>query len=340
MSQQQLPGGARSRIAVGSPLVGLALGLALLPAQLAAQEVHSGDILGAFIGDVVVVDPATGARSVLSEDPTGSSYLSDIRIDSKGRIVALQYLPNAVYYVDWATGTRELVTDLNNPSQGPIVGVNTFLTMQTLHDATVLIAENTGDHRILRVDPETGMRTVLSDFDDPGLGPTGSPAGMIQEPNGAILVGVYESLERPDLIFRVDLTTGARTLVSDSIGGEAFNGLALDADGDLLAISSTSFTCQGAIHRIDLSSGQRTLLSEPPFSLTAIAIAGDGSILYTAIRSGFCQGGPYRLYRLAPSGGIPRLLSENVAYGIAVVPGIFRSGFEDGDIEAWSESRP
>jgi hypothetical protein len=67
------------------------------------------------------------------------------------------------------------------------------------------------------VDPETGTRTLLSDFGDAGQGPVGEvPLGVGVEVAGTILVSnSVVGTNFRGVLFRVDPRTGRRTLLTD-----------------------------------------------------------------------------------------------------------------------------
>jgi hypothetical protein len=106
-----------------------------------------------------------------------------------------------------------------------------------------------GSVRVLfRVHPTTGQRTVLSDFSDgvpPGaIGP--HPFGVAVESTGQILVAEEFSFSNnvflPGRLFRVDPTTGQRTILSD-FGNAAMGATGARPSG--VAIVPEPLTCRG-----------------------------------------------------------------------------------------------
>ncbi len=71
---------------------------------------------------------------------------------------------------------------------------------------------------LLRIDRNTGQRTVLSDFDNPKQGNLGvSLAGVAVEKSGNIIVGAMSDPSVATFsLFRVQPRTGRRALLSDS----------------------------------------------------------------------------------------------------------------------------
>jgi hypothetical protein len=112
---------------------------------------------------------------------------------------------------------------------------------------------------LFRVDSVTGTRTLLSDFGAGAQGPLGiDPVGVAVEASGQILVadetggtGLLGAL------FRVDPTTGARTLLSDFGAGAQGplgvnpTGVTVEASGQILVVDpSTGTGGGGALFRI------------------------------------------------------------------------------------------
>ena len=70
---------------------------------------------------------------------------------------------------------------------------------------------------LFRVNPSTGVRTLLSDFGNVAQGPTGvDPRGVVIESSGNILVvDLGAGTGGLGALFRVNPSTGVRTLLSD-----------------------------------------------------------------------------------------------------------------------------
>ena len=185
-------------------------------------------------------------------------------------------------------------------------------------DETFVVDANAGTNEqgaLFRVDPVSGLRTLVSDFGDATQGPAGAePSGLALEANGTVLVidQAFGTNEQGAL-FRVDPVSGLRTLVSDfgdaTQGPTGPIGLALEADGTVLVIdfiAGTNF--QGALFRVDPVSGLRTLLSDfgdatqglagsDPFGL---ALEANGRVLVIDANAGTnSQGALFRVERLA-----------------------------------------
>jgi len=128
----------------------------------------------------------------------------------------------AILRVQPKTGKRQLLSDFTNAEQGVLAGFSSVIGIglavetsgQILVNATGTTAE-----LILRIDPTTGQRTVLSNLYDAAQGPLGqSPAGLAVKSSGAIVVGAYKNpvISDTQSLFRVNPQTGRRALLSDS----------------------------------------------------------------------------------------------------------------------------
>jgi hypothetical protein len=133
---------------------------------------------------------------------------------------------------------------------------------------------------ILRVDAETGQRTVISDLSDPNQGPsdlfaTGldvAPSGQIffvDPAAGTVLPGCAYS--NCGALFSVDNTTGMRTLVSDfgflghgTLGGGAPLDVKVDdANGEVFVIDNFAGTDgYGAVFKVNPATGVRTMVTD------------------------------------------------------------------------------
>ena len=187
---------------------------------------------------------------------------------------------------------------------------------------------------LIRVDPVTGDRTVVSGCADAGCTTlVGTPAesgfsfarGIFFEPDGNILVcdGDLDDLNNIKTLFRVDPVTGNRTVVSSSLlGSEVGTGpvdpldddvdtlfdVILDANGDILVADTEVDT----IFRVDPVTGDRTVLSSnrrgtgPPLSFPGdMVLDADGSILIT-------EGSNDQVLRVDPVSGDRVIVSSSV----------------------------
>jgi hypothetical protein len=328
-------------------------------AQLVAGDAVVIDVSAGTgtLGALFRVDATTGARALLSDfgnpaqgplgvDPVG------VALEASGQILVTDQTAGtgslgALFRVDATTGARTLLSDFGNPAQGPL-GVEPFgvavessgqILVTDIHAGTGALGA------LFRVDATTGARTLLSDFGNPAQGPLGvDPYGVALETSGQIFVidGNAGTSIRGAL-FRVDATTGARTILSDfgdpaqgPLGVEPV-GVAFDASGEILVIDPSGGTFPfGGLFRVDATTGARTLLSDfgnpaqGPLGPdpSGVALEASGQILVTDVNAGTSILGA--MFRVDATTGARTLLSDfgNPAQGplgldpigVAVVP--------------------
>jgi hypothetical protein len=170
-----------------------------------------------------LLNPAQGSLSATCS-ALSSCYITDLTLDPLGAIllgVNDGGAHSALYRVDPVTGYRSLLSNFNNTAQGADV-VYLGDTGLTVEKPSGRILANSGGYvnaprnLLLRIDPITGQRAVLSDFDNPAQGPTGLDlSGLGVETRGTIIVGAILPTGGW-AIFRVNQQTGQRVLLSDS----------------------------------------------------------------------------------------------------------------------------
>lgn len=192
---------------------------------------------------------------------------------------------------------------LTTAGNGQLFRLNFGIALEA--DGQIVVAD---DQAVLRVDPVTGARTVISDVNT-GTGPAFNHLnGIAMEPDGQIVVtdlGPFDLSEGLLGVLRIDPVSGDRTVVSSTrrliepvtdnvslvldIGsGPIFvdpMGIAVEADGQLVV---TNFK-RGTVLRVDPASGDRTVVSgvgvgtgltwSRPFD---IAVEADGQLVITA----------------------------------------------------------
>ena len=173
----------------------------------------------------------------------------------------------------------------------------------------------------------SGIRSLLSDFNDASQGPTGfTPVGVAVTPAGVPVgmgnagdIWVVDNVAGPSFhgaLFRVD-SAGMRTLVSDF--GNASQGptglrpyaVAVEKSGMILVVDYDTGTGyrKGVLFRVDPATGNRTVLTDfgdPAQGPTGaapmgVAIEASNSILVCATRV---------LFRVDPTTGQRTLLSD------------------------------
>lgn len=263
-----------------------------------------------FNGVLFKIDPNTGHRVIISDFGQGNvrgvlSY--GLVVNAKSKVTAnlnpsSDFIDSVLVRVDPESDTRVITTDLFNPEQGKIDS-GTFITDLAIeHSGKILIATaNVNDFAIsaiMRVNPNTGKRTLLSDFKNSEQGPNSSlyfAAGLTTEASKQILVVTNAASDENNNIIggnslmRIDPETGQRTVLTDfsnpvqGILGEGPRGAVVDESGTII-VSAFNAESSGVLFRVNPETGQRTILSDsanleqgPP--LTA------GGITYLAIVS-------------------------------------------------------
>jgi hypothetical protein len=268
--------------AVGLCIVGLtqAVPVQLTPGDILVIDQSAGTD---FRGALFRIDPQTGTRTVVSDfgkstqgrlggDPVG------VAVEMSGTILVTDHFAGTdfrgvLFRVDPQTRRRAVLSDFGDASQGPL-GANP-LGVAVEVAGTILVTDHFAgtDSRgaLFRIDPQTGTRSVLSDFGDSAQGPLGGdPVGVAVEVAGTILVS--NSVAGTNLrgaLFRVDPRTGTRTVLShfgdagrDPLGANPL-GVAVEVAGTILVGNSVAGTnLRGALFRVDPQTGTRTLLSD------------------------------------------------------------------------------
>jgi sugar lactone lactonase YvrE len=116
--------------------------------------------------------------------------------------------------IDPDTRDREIVTDFGNREQGALGTEPRGVAVEA--DGQILVvdaAAGTGGFgELVRVDPQTGARTSLTNFgDDTRFG--SNPTAVAVEASGQILVSDegHPSTTPLGFLYRIDPTSGART---------------------------------------------------------------------------------------------------------------------------------
>ena len=153
----------------------------------------------------------------------------DLAVEHSGKILigtadtSSEFVGAEIFRVHPVTGKRRLLSDFANAAQGADVvdlAVTTGLVIETSGQILVASGNSLAAPRnlLLRIDPKTGQRTVLSDFDNPAQGHVGvTLQGVAVEQSGKIIVGAMsDPFVDTFSLFRVKPKTGRRTLLSDS----------------------------------------------------------------------------------------------------------------------------
>jgi len=233
----------------------------------------------------------------------------------------------ALFRVDPLTGDRTLVSDFGDASQGELGNLPGGIAVEG--DGNILVVDSTvgtfSFGALFRVDPVTGNRRIVSDFGNTGQGASGSaPVSVTVGDNGNILVtDLIAGTGFSGTLFRVDPSTGGRTVVSDfgdvSQGelGTIAQDVEVESDGNLVVIDPDAGTGgSGVLFRVDPVTGDRTVVSDfgnidqgELGNLPGdVAIEGNGNIL--VLDSGAGTRGRAVLFRVDPVTGERTILSD------------------------------
>jgi cysteine-rich repeat protein len=308
-------------------------------------------------GALFVVDPITGARTMLSDfgnptqGPTGSKP-AGVAQGPNGVILVVDTdagtgANGVLFSVNPVTGMRTVLSNFGNLAQGPSGTDPIFLAVSP---AGVLVTDDDGgtdlpppdgnpggNGALFLVNPNTGARTLVSDFGNVTQGPTGvNPVGVAIVPlirgGDALVIDLLAGTNGGGALFSVDPTTGARTLLSDfgdprqgPVAGDPVD-VAVGIAGDIWVVEE-DINGFGVLFRVNALNGSRTVVSD--FSKAAQGPMGDtpvgvvlgpgGDILVVTI-NGVGVGGPGlpgRLFRVNPVTGVRTLVSDlgNAAQG-------------------------
>jgi hypothetical protein len=186
---------------------------------------------------VLRIDPVTGNRTAVSSTVLGTgptfTHLIGIAKSADGSLIVADPAPIGnpfgLYRIDPETGNRTVIASAtvgSGPAMSPIdIAFAASGDLIVSNSASLTIGPGgpvTTPGSIMRVDPATGNRTILSGG-AAGSGPALlDPAGLSLEPDGDILladagaqtIGPGGPVIGTGRIFRIDPATGNRTLVS------------------------------------------------------------------------------------------------------------------------------
>lgn len=318
--------------------VGLTSWVLVLSAAVPAASQHAtlgpGDVLVMNSASLLEIDPTTGASHTLSDFRDASQgptlplqpprpFFGGVVVESPATVlVAHSHFGSkgAVLRVEVSTGSRTILTDFGDPTQGPLAhpaGVTGQLTILPSGDLLAIDMEI-----LFRVDRVSGMRTIVSDFGDPRGGPLiDFLTGLASDEFGQVFVGDVQGAGQSGqgAVLRVDTTTGIRIIVSDF--GDAAQGptgaagfLAVDLGGRIVVSDG-----QGdRLVRVDPLTGARTLLSDfdnPLQGRTSqprgLAVEDSGDIVVA---------GGSLVHRVDGATGLRTVLAEVTSNLVAVVP--------------------
>lgn len=195
-------------------------------------------------GALFVVNPSNGQRTLLSDfglssqGPQGA-YPDNVMLLSGGLLGLGTSLVvsdgsagtnglGALFVIDPNTGARTLLSDFGNSDQGPVdPDLNSFPNsvailpggLLGLSPSLLVTDSYSGTQEkgtLFKVDPATGLRTILSDFGDQSEGPVGVDVDSVVVANSKILVlDGSAGTNGLGALFTVDPQSGKRTTLSD-----------------------------------------------------------------------------------------------------------------------------
>ena len=251
--------------------------------SLSSVAVGRGQI---FVTDATVglfiVDPRTGHRRVMRfyEGTITGNLTFGAAVDAFGRVVAnldLYTGDSAVVRVNPFNGRRAIVTEIPSSSCCGITDLTVEQPTLKRPEGTILIAESIGIGggiglpRIVRVDPVTGERSLLSDFDMPEQGVVADltcSVGLTVEHSGTILANAGGCHYERNLLVRIDPKSGDRTVVSDFDNpdrgpvGASLHGAGVQRAGDVIVGASDPTTGAFNLYRVNPQTGRRVLFSD------------------------------------------------------------------------------
>ncbi len=303
-----------------------------------ADLLKPGDVLVSDLNlsAVFQVDPTTGNRAIFSGSGTGTGTALNspqgIAIESSGTVLTADNGVGALFQLDPTTGNRSILSG-NGVGSGQAFVLPFGVVINSGGQIFVSDAgDAAGDGFIVRIDPTTGARTLIS-----GLGAgSGDLFGNIR----GIAFGADNALVVSDLanqaIYRVDSVTGARTILSDATHGTGTDfvapmGMTVDGAGRILVTDASS----GSVFSVDPLTGNRTILSMsgigggPSFAIpSGIVLNSTGQILVADSGDSSVPALP-TVFLVDPTNGNRSILSDasngsgvdfqNLDLGIAVV---------------------
>jgi streptogramin lyase len=238
------------------------LSLRGIAVEATGQVVVADDGLDA----VLRVDPGSGDRTIASRAGSGAGTPFggpvDIVVEANGQLMVVDVLLGAVLRIDPGSGARTAVSGCVDSvgcadpmGSGPVFRSPQALAVEA--DGRLVVVDD-GRAAVVRVDPATGDRTVVSDASTGSGLPFAFPIGIAVEATGALVVTDFGFRT----VVQVDPATGNRTLVSGrGRGGGPLShprGILVEADGTLVVVDNAL----RAVLRVDPATGDRSIMSD------------------------------------------------------------------------------
>jgi len=176
-----------------------------------------------------------------------------------------------LFEIDPDNGNRTSISDFGNIAQGPLGGLEGDMLGIALGNDVIYVTKVEADPNsgLFSVDPNTGNRTLLSDWTDNNQGPLGVfPADVLVDGSDIYVIDEQAGTDGRGALFKLDLS-GNRTILSDfgnpgqgPLGGSPI-GIGLGSNNVIWVINVDGGTGDlGTVFSIDKTSGQRTLVSD------------------------------------------------------------------------------
>lgn len=232
------------------------------PTDLAFDEAEGLLILDEFRAALFHKETDTGATQIVSSGGIGKGSgfatdlinLSGVDLDESRNRLYVSESSGSVIAIDLASSNR---TTIINPYAGEIGfhGVNDMV-----FDQTEDIIYTVNSKAIVAVEPDTGERVITSDSSSDGI--SFESASSVAIDNDRFLITEF-SLGNEALL-AVDKTTGARSIISNSLIGNGPN-IRYPSGSDISANGDSYFLIDkangGELFSVDLNTGERTVVS-------------------------------------------------------------------------------
>jgi len=244
------------------------------PAAIALDSLNNRFlVIDEGLDAVIAVDLTTKARTVLSDNSTPDTnnpfdWPRSIAIDSdNNRALLTDSSLDAVIAVDLTTGARTILSDNSTPDAANPLYNPRGIVLDSANNRA-LVADSPLNS-IIAVDLTTGARTILSDDSTPDANnPFVWPEGIALDSTNNRALVTDGSLYGLGAVIAVDLTTGARTILSDDSTPDANNpfdeprDITIDSANNRALVTNGGHFSQAAVIAVDLTTGARTILSD------------------------------------------------------------------------------
>ena len=236
----------------------------------------AGSVLYAadFTGDLLRVDPATGARTIVSPSTLGlanggvfEQHLGMLFVEGNGSVLVSECLHGQLVSIDPSDGARSILTPPFRGDGPPLIGVRAMALRQSGDTLITLNGKggtpDTGSvSNVTSVDTTTGHRAILSN----------AAVG-----SGEVMADVFDVIDdsahgrylvtdrQAKAVIAIDPDTGDRAILSDNLShgsGAQFEvplGIAIDTARNRAIVVDVALD---ALIGVDLETGDRTIITQ------------------------------------------------------------------------------